>query len=70
MVRQDSGAVIVVRGTKKFLDRVGRPAPGEVASSGVLGDWYANPLFWRPQVAMFVNERSLVLYLQKACTFE
>jgi hypothetical protein len=53
-------AVIVIRGTKKFLDRVGQPTPGEVASSGVLGDWYANPLFWRPQVAMFVNERSLL----------
>lgn len=52
--------MIVVRGTKKFLDRVGRPAPGEFASSGVLGDWYANPLFWRPQVALFVNERSLL----------
>jgi len=52
--------VIVVRGTKKFLDRVGRPAPGEFTSSGVLGDWYANALFWRLQVALFVNERSLL----------
>lgn len=52
--------MIVVRGTKKFLDRVGRPAPGEFSSSGALGDWYVNPLFWRPQVALFVNERSLL----------
>ena len=52
--------MIVIRGTKKFLDRVGRPVPGEVASSGVLGDWYANPLYWRPQAAMFVNERCLL----------
>jgi len=53
-------AVIVVRGTKKFLDRVGRPGVDDVTSSSVLGDWYANPLFWRPQVALFVNERSLL----------
>jgi hypothetical protein len=27
-------------------------------STGLLGDWYANVLFWRPQVALFVNERT------------
>lgn len=25
-----------------------------------LGDWYANVWFWRPQVAIFVEERSLL----------
>ena len=44
-----------VRGTKKFLDRVGRPVADPSSSSTVLGDWYANVLFWRPQVALFVN---------------
>ena len=51
---------MVVRGTKKFLDRVGRPAATDAVSTGRLGDWYANPWFWRPQVALFVNERSLL----------
>ncbi len=53
--------MMLVRGTKKFLDRVGPPEPGEHVAAGVLGDWYANALFWRPQTALFVNERSLVL---------
>lgn len=52
--------VFTVRGTKKFLDRVGRPVADPPASSTVLGDWYANVLFWRPQVALFVNASSLV----------
>jgi len=52
--------MIVVRGTKKFLDRAGRPVAGEVTSSGMLGDWYVNVWFWRPQVAAFVNERTLL----------
>ncbi len=25
-----------------------------------LGDWHANVLFWRPQVAMFVSETTLL----------
>jgi len=52
--------VFTVRGTKKFLDRVGRPVPDPPASSTVLGDWYANVLFWRPQVALFVNASTFV----------
>jgi hypothetical protein len=50
--------VLVVRGTRKFLERVGPPSSGDARSTGVLGDWYANALFWRPQVALFVNERT------------
>ncbi len=45
---------------EEVLDRVGPPEPGEHVAAGVLGDWYANALFWRPQTAVFVNERSLV----------
>lgn len=30
------------------------------ASTTVLGDWYANVLFWRPQVAMFVSASTFV----------
>lgn len=49
--------MLVVRGTRKFLARVGAPnaAPGE-SSTTALGDWYATILFWLPQVALFVNE--------------
>lgn len=44
-----------VRGTKKILDRVGRAVTDPPPSSTTLGDWYANALLWRPQVAIFVN---------------
>ncbi|MFT7650126.1 MAG: hypothetical protein ACI8Y4_004891 [Candidatus Poriferisodalaceae bacterium] len=47
--------MFTVCGTKKLLYRVGRPVPDPPASSTVLGDWYANVLFWKPQVALFVN---------------
>lgn len=47
--------MFTVRGTKKFLDRVGRPVIEPPASTTVLGDWFANVLFWRSQVALFVN---------------
>ena len=53
--------VFVVRGTKKFLDRAGKiDAADERPSTTVLGDWYATVWFWRPQVALFVNERTLI----------
>ena len=52
--------MLVVRGTKKFLDRVGSPDDEPPASTTVLGDWYATALLWKPQVALFVNERSLL----------
>src|SRR5207237_4898970 len=54
-------AVLVVHGTKKFLDRAGRPTvePGE-PSTAQLGSWYATVLFWKPQVALFVNETTLL----------
>lgn len=54
------GDVVVVRGTRKFLRSVGRPLPGTPVGDGRLGDWYADVWFWRPQVAVFVNERSLL----------
>lgn len=52
--------MIIVRGTKKFLARVGRPSDVGSEPDGRLGDWYANAWFWRPQVAVFVNELSLL----------
>ena len=52
--------MFVVRGTKKILDRVGRPATDLPESTSVLGEWYANVLLWRPQVALFVNARTFL----------
>jgi hypothetical protein len=52
--------VFVVHGTKKFLDRVGLPGSGEVPTTTVLGNWYATAVFWQPQAALFVNEKTLL----------
>jgi Plasmid pRiA4b ORF-3-like protein len=53
--------VLVVRGTKKLRDRVkGAPAGDGDASTTALGDWFATALFWRPQVALLVNRRTLL----------
>jgi hypothetical protein len=68
--------VFVVHGTKKFRDRVAPtdPPTAEVPSTTALGDWYATVLFWRPQVALFVNERTLlpvlILFAPAASTLE
>jgi hypothetical protein len=60
MDRQD-GRVLIVRATKKLLDRIGPPTlrDGE-QSTTVLGQWYATALPWRPQVALLVNEPTLL----------
>src|SRR5437588_9492523 len=61
MDRQD-GRVLIVRATKKkLLDRMGPPTlqDGE-QSTTVLGQWYATALPWRPQVALLVNEPTLL----------
>ena len=56
-----AGRVLVVRGTKKLRDRVKGPGRRmEHASTTVLGDWFATALFWRPQVALLVNQRTFV----------
>jgi hypothetical protein len=53
--------VFVVHGTRKFLQRVGDPtAAPDQRSTTSLGNWYATVLFWRPQVALFVNEATLL----------
>ncbi len=71
-----TGSVFVIHGTKKFRDRVPpTDAPtAEVPSTTALGDWYATVLFWRPQVALFVNERTLlpvlILFAPAASTLE
>lgn len=53
--------MLVVRGTKKLRDRVkGAPVVHGEESTTQLGDWFANALFWRPQVALLVNSRTLL----------
>lgn len=52
--------MLVVRATKKLLGRVGAPAaPAGEEGTTLLGPWYATALFWRPQVALLVNEQTL-----------
>lgn len=50
--------------TQKLLDRIGvKPSisPELAADSGTqLATWYATMLFWKPQVALLVNERTLL----------
>lgn len=47
--------------TKKLLDRI-KPATvaPKATSSAPLGNWYATVLFWKPQLAMFVHEETLL----------
>jgi hypothetical protein len=53
--------MLVVHATKKLADRL-RSAPRHTdeSSTTALGSWYATALFWRPQVALFVNESTLL----------
>lgn len=46
--------------TKKLLDRVGPPVDPPGHASTRLGNWYATALFWKPQMALMVNERTLL----------
>ena len=53
--------MLIVRATKKLLDRIGPPNLGEGEQSTTwMGPWYATALFWKPQVALFVNEPTLL----------
>ncbi|NHZ71204.1 MAG: hypothetical protein GWP18_06140 [Proteobacteria bacterium] len=50
-----------IHATKKLLERVKRPVlPAVSEPAAILGNWYANVLFWKPQVALLVNERTLL----------
>src|SRR5256885_4714050 len=55
------GRVLILCATKKLLDRIGPPAmPEGERSTTRLGQWYATALSWRPQVALLVNEPTLL----------
>ncbi len=46
--------------TKKLLDRIKPELQAPRAGTTRLGNWYATALFWKPQVALVVNERTLL----------
>ena len=47
--------------TKKLLDRMQEPIICSVPEATTkLGNWFAKPLFWRPQFALFVNEETFL----------
>jgi len=52
--------VFVVHGTCTFIKRAGPAVAAELSSTTKLGSWYATALFWKPQVALFVNELTLL----------
>lgn len=53
--------MFVLRATKKLLDRikptVTDPSP---VSDGFMRNWYATAMFWKPQLALFVHEETLL----------
>jgi len=52
--------VYTIHGTKKLLARVKKPVmPAVEHPTTALGNWYATAIFWRPQVALLVNEVTL-----------
>jgi len=49
--------VFTIHATKKLLDRVKTPVADLVAEpSTAMCNWYATAIFWKPQIALFVNE--------------
>ena len=55
--------------TKKLLDRVKQPfVESQGEPSTALGNWHATALFWKPNVALFVNDRTLLpVFVVHAC---
>jgi hypothetical protein len=53
--------VYSIYATKKLLDRMQEEVVGPVPEATTrLGNWFAKPLFWRPQYALFVNEETFL----------
>lgn len=53
--------MFTIHATKKLRDRVKAPLAEPVETpSTALGNWYATALFWKPQMALFVNEPTLL----------
>lgn len=64
--------MITLRCTRKLLDRVGVSAKvGTTPPTTVLGDWYANLVYARPQqLVLCINERSLLVVVLPARDFK
>ena len=59
--------MIVIRCTRKLLDRIGPPAEASVPSTGALGDWFAQPLnVGRMRFILLVSERSRLPVVMRA----
>jgi hypothetical protein len=55
------GWVLILRATQKLLHRIGPSTTQDAErSTTLLGDWYATAMFWKPQVALLVNETTLL----------
>lgn len=53
--------MFTIHATQKLRDRVkALPTESVGAPSTALGNWYATVVFWKPQVALFVNEATLL----------
>lgn len=48
--------MVVIHGTKKLLDRIPTPTADMDQPTGSLGSWYATVLFWKPHVALLMDE--------------
>ena len=46
--------------TRKLLERIKPVIQDPKQNSNCLGAWYATALFWKPQLALLVNERTLL----------
>jgi hypothetical protein len=50
-----------IHATQKLRDRVKAPlSEADESPTTALGNWYATALFWKPQLALFVNEATLL----------
>ncbi len=53
--------MLTIHGTRKLLAKVKQPVVDATATAtGQLGGWYATDVGWRPGVALFVNEATLL----------
>lgn len=46
--------------TQKLRDRIKADFVSPSLSDTLLGNWYATAIFWKPQVALLVSERTLL----------
>jgi hypothetical protein len=53
-------AMFHLHATKKLLDRIKPEICPSGESDTALGNWYATALFWKPQVALLVSEKTLL----------